>query len=171
LTFWLLGALFPTLAPAQQPLSEYQVKAAYLYNFANFAGWPAQSFGTGDSPFRVCLVGGDPFGPVLDNTLRDEKVGPHRIDVVRDPPHDALARCHLLFLSAGVSDVGRILRGLQGAPVLTISDARGFVRQGGIVEFVADAGRIRFDINLSAARASGITLSSRLLQVARQLHE
>jgi len=159
-------------APAQSVVTEQHVKAAYLYNFAQFATWPAAAFDGPAGPLRICTVGEDgKLGPLLAETLGNESVGGHPLTLLRNPPVGDLPRCHLLFISAATRDPGTILAQVSVAPVLTVGDGEGFTRRGGMLEFVRESGRIRFDVNLPAAAARGITLSARLLQVARRVQQ
>lgn len=149
--------------------TEYQVKAAYLANFAKFVEWPPGAL-SDDQPIPVCIVGQDPFGPVLDATLSGESVDRHslvarRISAIRDADE-----CRILFISSSefVTDsiIASVIASVERMPILTVSDVPGFLKHGGMVEFVFDANRVRFEINLSAARAAGLNLSSELLRVA-----
>ena len=157
---------------AQPIVTEDQVKAAYLYNFTHFATWPVAAFEGPAGPLRVCTVGENGgLGQVLADTLRNESVDGHPLTLLRSPATSDLPRCHLLFISAKTRDTEAILNHVSRAPVLTISDAEGFMRRGGMLEFVGESGRVRFDVNLPAVSARGITLSARLLQVARKVQQ
>jgi hypothetical protein len=145
--------------------TEYQVKAAYLANFAKFIEWPPGSI-TDDHPVPVCIVGQDPFGPVLDAALNGESVDrhplvPRRISAIRDADG-----CRILFISASEPVIDSVIASVERMPVLTVSDMPGFLKHGGIIEFVLEANRVRFEINLAAARTAGLNLSSELLRVA-----
>jgi hypothetical protein len=167
----LLGVLLlaaPRLA-AQRGL-EYEVKAAYLYNIVNFVTWPTDAFAGPADPFHVCVFGNDPFGPLLDRAMQGgtANMRPIVIDRISEPA--AGAKCHLVFLPGADSDwTDQLVRTASQRPVLTIGEARDFLRRGGMISFVVDGGRIRFDVNLPAANSRGLTVSSRLLQVARTI--
>jgi hypothetical protein len=144
--------------------SETEVEAAYLFNFGKFVDWPpAQPGGT----FEICVLGKDPFGQVLDSTVAGENIGSRPVTVARiTNPRDALA-CRVLFISAQEKDhVKAILSAVKGAGVLTVSDMPHFAERGGMVAFVEQEGRIRFEVNLAPATQSKLTLSSELLKVA-----
>ncbi len=169
---WLAAALACVLvgaAPAQAGgPSEHQVKAAFLYNFANFVEWPDGALGPAGSPLKVCVVGADPFGRALDDAFRDQVVQGRRVQITRGPTLAAVGRCHILFLSQ--SEQGRwpaLLKELGTAPTLTVGDAPPLVRQGGMVNFVIEAKRVRFEINRGAAEHAGLRISSKLLALAR----
>jgi hypothetical protein len=148
--------------------SEHQVKAAFLYNFANFVQWPDGALGPSGSPLRVCVVGTDPFGGALDEAFRDQVVQGWTVQVARGHSLAALGRCHILFLSQ--SEQGRwpeLLKELGTAPTLTVADGPALVRQGGMISFVMDAKRVRFEINRGNAEHAGLRISSKLLALAR----
>jgi YfiR/HmsC-like len=160
-------ALIAAPAQAGGP-SEHQVKAAFLYNFANFVEWPDGALGPAGSPLKVCVVGTDPFGGTLDEAFRDQVVQGRRVQIGRGPTLAAVGRCHILFLSQ--SEQGRwpaLLKELGNTPTLTVADAPPLVRQGGMVNFVIEAKRVRFEINRGAAEHAGLRISSKLLALAR----
>ena len=165
-----IALVFPTAAilPAQQPKpSEYQVKAAYLYNFGRFVKWPAGiAAGKGDS-FAVCVLGQDPFGSTLDSALAGEALDGKPVVIRRIArPQDA-ADCRILFVSSTEEHhLKEILAAIDQASVLTVSDIPGFSRRGGIIQFVAEGDRVRFEINLASAESARLVLSSELLKVA-----
>jgi hypothetical protein len=145
------------------------VKAAFLFNFAKFAEWPALGAGT---PILVCIVGDDEIAAALVQTVKGQNISGHTLEVWR--PHEGTAwrGCNLLFV--GGTEVRRSLSGLaaiRSMPVLTVSDGQGFSQAGGIIELYVEAGRIRFAINVDAAERSGVRLSSRLLGLARVVRD
>ncbi len=146
---------------AAQPSLEYQVKAAFLLNFVRFVEWPPGTLGT-DAPFNVCIVGGDPFGPAIDQIVEGESVSGHKLTVTR-LREGQQASCQVLYMAGGQA-------GNTAAPgVLTVGESDEFIRHGGIIAFVIDNRRVRFDINLKAATSAGLKLSSKLLAVARSI--
>ena len=169
LTIVLVSVFFRvTILPAQQTKpNEYQVKAAYLYNFARFVKWPAViAAGKGDS-FAVCVLGQDPFGSTLDSTLAGEALDGKPVVIRRIArPQDA-ADCRILFVSSTEEHhLKEILAAIEQASVLTVSDIPGFSCRGGIIQFIAEGGRVRFEINLASAESARLVLSSELLKVA-----
>ena len=154
-------ALFGQFRP-----NEYQVKAAFLYNFGKFVGWPAGSSGQGES-FSVCIIGQDPFGKVLDSTVSGETVGgravvPKRISRLQD-----ITGCRILFISGSEeSRLGNILGAVDKAAILTVSDIAGFADRGGMIQFVVKDNSVRFQIDLRSAENAGLTVSSELLKLA-----
>jgi hypothetical protein len=153
---------------AQQPKpSEYQVKATYLYNFGRFVKWPGTiPAGKGDS-FSVCVLGQDPFGSILDSTLAGEALDGKPIVLRRiSKPQDG-GDCRILFISsAEEKHLKEILTALDESGVLTVSDMPGFTRRGGMIQFVLEGDRVRFEINLTSAESARLVLSSELLKVA-----
>jgi hypothetical protein len=149
-------------APAQlstgrvQP-TEYQVKAAYLLNFTKFIEWPADGR---NAPFTICIALPDPFGPVLDQVVEGETVNGRKISVRRLDEDEQAPSCHMLY-------TGRALPVPTDPGVLTVGEGEEFVKKGGIIGFVVENRRVRFDINQRAAHRAGIALSSKLLSVAR----
>ena len=157
-----------TVVRAQQPKpNEYQVKATYLYNFGRFVKWPETApAGKGDS-FSVCVLGQDPFGPILDATLAGEALDGKPVVLRRlAKPHGA-GECRILFISSTEEKhLKEILNELNESGVLTVSDMPGFTRRGGMIQFVLEGDRVRFEINLASAESSRLVLSSELLKVA-----
>jgi len=169
LTLIIAWVLFmATDLPAQQPKpGEYQVKAAYLYNFGRFVKWPAGvAAGKGDS-FAVCVLGQDPFGMILDSTLAGEALDGKPVVIRRIARSQDAADCRILFVSSTEEHhLKEILAAIDQAGVLTVSDIPGFSRRGGIIQFIAEGDRVRFEINLASAESARLVLSSELLKVA-----
>jgi hypothetical protein len=146
---------------------EYEVKAAFLLNFTRFTEWPAGAFSSASDPFSVCVAGSDGFAPVVERAVQGERVGTHPIAVQRLPQNSGADRCHLLFVPRTVqARAGPLLRAATRA--LTVGESPGFLEQGGMINFVIDAGRVRFDVNTTAAAMRGLRLRSRLLRLARR---
>ena len=168
---WRIAALLPAMclmlaapAPAQSGTAqEYQLKAAYLVNFARFVEWPANEAGE----LTMCVLGTDPFGPALDTTLHDLPVGGQRMVSRRLASVQDGAGCRVLFIAASEAPhLAAILAQLDGAPILTVSDIPQFARRGGMIQFVTDDQRVRFEVDLKPAHEAGLMLSSYLLRVA-----
>lgn len=166
-----LVALFALGAPAAEGQSslEYQVKAAFLYNFVNFITWPASAFAAPSDALRVCVFGADPFGPVLDRTMEGGVAGTRPILVQRIRDAAAASGCDVVFVPRGAATrTDEVLRAVDGRPVLTVGESPDFLAKGGMINFVLEGGKVRFDVNVPAASARGLSLGSRLLRVARQ---
>jgi hypothetical protein len=163
-------------AQAEKP-TEYQVKAAYLSNFGRFIEWPADQSpgeaphaGEGNppvEPFPICVLGTDPFGPALDRALKDETINraplvPKRIAKVQDN-----GGCRILFVAQSEeSQLKPILAALNGVSLLTVSDIPDFTKRGGMIQFVLDGNRVRFEVNLAAVQRARLNLSSELTKLA-----
>jgi hypothetical protein len=162
---WLLALLLGAPAAAFTA-TEYEVKAAYLYNFARFVEWPRESLGAPDAPFVVGVLGEDPFGDVLDKTMAGKRVWGHPVAVRRlDDPEDA-ARCHMLFVSASERDRLRTIVKAASQSTLTVGETDEFARVGGMITFRVDERRVRFQINPARAGQARLKVSSQLLKLA-----
>ncbi|MEO6567560.1 MAG: YfiR family protein [Opitutaceae bacterium] len=161
-----LGEL-PTRAVGQAS-REYDVKAALLFNFTRFVEWPQEAGVHPDTPFVIGILGQDPFGPVLDEIVRNERCFGRPIKVERYRNVEAARNSQILFVSAGEeANLPRILRVLRGRPVLTVGDFEGFAAGGGMIRFIKEpTGKIQLRINLEAFKANGLTVSAKLLRVA-----
>jgi hypothetical protein len=151
---------------AQQPKpKEYQVKATYLYNFGRFIRWPVTA--AQDSSFPICVLGQDPFGPTLDSTLVGENLDGKPVVVRRISRAQDVGDCRILFISSAEENhLKQILAALEKTGVLTVSDMPDFSRQGGMIQFVLEGGKVRFEINLASAEAAKLIVSAELLKVA-----
>ena len=159
--------LLPASMRAQQA-GEYELKAAFLFNFLQFAEWPADAFATAESPIVLGVFGEDPFGRSLDQLVQDAAVNGRRIEVRRYQRAEEIEVCHLLFVNLrNMTRLKAVLAALQGRSILTVGDADGFLEQGGIIQFVMQDERIRLRINLDAATSAHVTLSSKLLRPAQ----
>lgn len=146
-----------------------QLKAVFLYNFTQFTEWPSTAFHSSSANFIIGILGNDPFGSYLDSLVKGEKVGEHRIVVQRFSNAEAAKNCHLLFIN--VSNPGEVIRELENESILTIGNENNFTRVGGIIRFFTQSNKIRFQINLAAARAAKLSISSKLLRVADVINE
>jgi hypothetical protein len=151
---------------AQRSL-EYEVKAAFLFNFIQFIEWPEESLRAGE-PFRVCLAGENPFAGVLAQTVAGEQVAERPIAVEVIAADASPARCQVLFVpqSQGARSTA-LIRSAATAPILIVGESRRFLDAGGLINFVVESGHVRFDVNAEAAAARGLRISSKLLRVAR----
>jgi hypothetical protein len=162
-----LMALSAARAAAPVPSAEYKLKAVFLFNFAQFVEWPTDAFANDSAPLVIGVLGADPFGSYLDDLVRGEKIGAHPLEVRRLGDGEARETCHILFVSDSEADrVEPLLKGLRGRHVLTVSDVESFARTGGMVRFVLEDGKIRLRVNLGAARAAHLVISSKILRVA-----
>jgi hypothetical protein len=150
------------------PTREYQVKAVFLFNFAQFVEWPPGTFADATAPIVIGVLGSDPFGNLLEEAVRGETAQGRHIVVKRSAHPKELEECHILFISAKESGRLRgILAELKGKHILTVGESEGFATSGGIIRFMVDRGKIRLRINVEAARDSQLKLSSKLLRPAQ----
>jgi hypothetical protein len=149
---------------------EYRVKAAFLYNFAKFVGWPDSAFSTEIAPVIFCVVEPDPFGDSLSGTVEGRKAGGRDIVILRDVRLDEMAQCHLVFApNAQANAVARILQHEARSGILTVGEGPEFLESGGIISLVVDDGKVRFDVSTEAAEAADLKVSSQLLKLARHV--
>jgi hypothetical protein len=159
----LLIACAQTVSP--QPLTEYRLKAAFLYNFALFTDWPA---GTGGS-LNLCVYGADPFGTEID-ALQDKPVGERLLAVRRTPVGGSLDGCQIVFIApSAITALPHVLGELHGRAALTVADSPDAARQGVALNMSVAQNKVSFEANLSAARGAGLNLSSKLLRLATQV--
>jgi hypothetical protein len=150
-----------------QAMSEYQLKAAFLVNFGKFIDWPDPAFASSTSPFVIGVVGDDPFGGDLDKAIAGKLVGAHPIVAKRVNSNDDMADLELVFIgSSETPRLADILRRLNSSSAVTVSDIDRFCDAGGIIAFVVDNNRIRFEVNLDAAQKRNVKISSKLLSLA-----
>lgn len=163
--------LSPGSARGQAVAKEYQVKAAYLLNFAKFVEWPAEVLPAA-SPLEIAIVGEDSFGGALDEILRGASANGHPIRLRYVRRDEVLSAYQIVFISASEEKhLPEILHYLGRESVLTVSDIDRFALRGGVIEFGMVGNRVRFDINRSSAAAANLTVSSKLLSVARVVRE
>lgn len=154
--------------PVAQAASEYQVKAAFLYNFAKFVDWPGDAFKSG-GPFVIGVVGDDPFGSDLDDTVSGKSIDDRRIEVKRFKRVSDIQSCHILFVCRSEkSRVDKILDKVSGSRTLTVGDMGQFLQRGGMINFIMEDQKVRFEINADSAQRAGLKISSKLLQLSRR---
>jgi hypothetical protein len=165
----LAGALVPPAAQAQSRFSEHEVKAAVLLNLLRFVEWPDGSFAERSDPLVVAVAGDDPFGPILERTFEGQLVHGRELVIRRFSRPQQIDFCHVLFVAGGEDPDAwlKVLTLSQVAGTLTVGEEEPFLGSGGAVMLRLDDRRVRFEINLEGARAKGLTLSSRLLSLAR----
>ncbi len=150
----------------EEGLRESLVKVAFLYNFARFTDWPATVFQEPVTPLRFCVLGDDPFGAPFDaiaaKRIRGRSIAVERLASTKDA-----AQCHLLFVSRSENPrLAEVLASLRGLPILTVADMADFAKSGGIINLKTVNSKIRFEVNLEAARLVGLRFSSRFLNLA-----
>jgi hypothetical protein len=165
---WLSTVSAPSSEAATTP-TEYEVKAAYLYPFATFVAWPPR--GERD-PFVITILGDDPFGVVIDETLAGKSVDGRRVVVRRIVNPQDLGACQILFISDSErTHLVDILRRLEGVPTLTVGEMERFAERGGAIRFHTEASRVRLEINVAVAARARLKISSELLKLAKIVGE
>ena len=162
-----VAALLLSAAPARPAPAEYQVKAVFLFNFAQFVEWPAQSFEKPNAPFVIAVVGEDPFGAYLDAAVQGETVQGHPLVIKRYRTIDEVTPCQILYISdSELARLEKILNSVEQRSVLTVSDIERSAERGAVIQFTNERNRLRLRINVAAAKAAGLTISSKLLRPA-----
>jgi hypothetical protein len=156
-------------APADIPVArEYQVKAIFLYNFVQFVTWPAAAFADAHTPITIGILGDDPFGPFLEDAVRGEVVDGRLLAIKRFKRLEEVIDSHLLFVSKPETGrLSQILAVVQGRSILTVGETAAFARQGGIINFITVDNKVRYEINLDAAKRVHLDISSKLLRLAK----
>ena len=149
------------------PVSEYEVRATFIYNFTKFTDWPADAFESPKAPIVIGIVGEDLFGTTVDDLVRGELVHNRPLIVKRLHPEDDLRSCHLLYISfSEKSRIPALLAELTGSPVLTISEIEGFAAQGGMVNLLVINKNLKIEINQEAVEQARLQISAKLLKLA-----
>jgi uncharacterized protein DUF4154 len=150
------------------PSSEYAVKAAFLFHFAQFVEWPPEAFKNATAPLLYCTVGENPFNGELENALSGKSIGGHPVRVQHVKQAQELQSCQILFIGiAEKKHLAATLESVKSSPVLTVGDSEHFAQQGGIIGFCQEENKIRFEINLGAAASARLRISAKLLSLAK----
>jgi hypothetical protein len=170
-------------------IQEYQIKAAFLYNFLKFVDWPKEAMPDGNEPVTIGIIGKDPFGqafePVKDKDVRGKKVVVKRFKSIADLKKlgesgkdeldrqiEAVKKCHLLFVCSSEKEYLKdIVNAVKYRPVLTVGDTEEFLQSGGIISFVMEDQKVRFEVNLTAAEHAKLKIRSQLLRLAKRVIE
>jgi len=153
---------------ADAPVSkEYQLKAAFLYNFTKFVEWPSHRFAQTNSPIVIGVLGRNPFGDELEKIVKDRKVNGRDILVTNITASAGVKAVHMVFISAGEEELWReTLASLRNTAVLTVGESAVFAQTGGMINFTLQADKVRFEINQDPAETAGLKLSAQLLKLA-----
>lgn len=176
---WLGIAMLCALAAVSQPadeaakdFTEYEVKAAFLVNFAKYVEWPEKAFPETDSPFKIGVLGPDPFGVALERLTGDQELNGRKMTVERSDDIKELSACQIVFLAGSDrKSTSTDLEALKGLPVLTVGEQAGFAEQGGTVNFVVVETKVKFEINMATANRTDLKVSPRLLKLAIKRYE
>src|SRR5438128_130855 len=157
------------VARAESPApTMHQVQAAFLFNFAKFVTWPEDAFHRSGSALIIGVLGEDPFGAVLEETVRDKTVMGKKLAVKRFARIQDAVNSHILFLSSSEeSQLLPLLKVLEKATVLTVSDMEQFAERGGMVAFTVEDQKVRFNVNGAARGRAGLKMSAQLLKLSR----
>lgn len=164
---WLIGFMMPAYAEIEHGFErEYEIKAAFIYNFAKFVEWPEDTFTDAKAPLVLGIVGSSPIGAALES-LENKTVRGRQLIIQQVAAQNNLSQCHMIYIcESEKSDMNRILEHLGSQPVLTISDIQNFVATGGHINLVIRQNKIRFIINSIAAKKANLKISSRLLKLS-----
>jgi hypothetical protein len=163
----MLGSRLAAGSP-EQPMDEYQVKAAFLYNFAKFVEWPVEAFQSPVEPIGICILGQDPFGRSLEDTLAGRVIESRSLVVRHISSYQQNAGCHILFIGAvEIKRAPPMLADIRRPGILTVGDSDSSGADGVVICFRLESGKVRFVINLEAAAREKVRISSRLLNLAK----
>ena len=163
------AALLPGPVSARQA-AEYEVRAAFVYNFTKFIDWPAAALPA--DGFRICVIGDKPFERALAAMVAGESVQGRPVSVADPAVPSDVSRCQILYVGRQQAERGRRALALSiSRQVLTIGDGARFLQEGGAIRFLVEDDRVRFDVNLPAVQRAGVTLTSTVLRVARRVEK
>ena len=146
---------------------EYDLKAAFLFNFAQFVEWPPEAFPDASSPFVICVLGDDPFGKSLDEIVAHETIRNRRIAVRRHRDVEEISSCQIVYVGASETPrLSHILAALDGKRILSVGETDPFTAHNGIIQFLVVENRLRLRINIEAAKVAKLSISSQLLRQA-----
>jgi len=186
----LVSFILPIAAKAQSDsasMREYQIKAAFLYNFIKFVDWPKEKVTDSNDTIIIGIICEDPFGnafdPIGDKEVKGRKVVIKRFKSFeelekhnknnkseRNEGIETLRKCHLLFIgSSEKKDSEKIIEALEGSSVLTVGETAGFLEAGGIINFLVEDKKVSFEVNLTAAQKAGLNIRSKLLRLAKKV--
>jgi hypothetical protein len=167
-----IALLCVTAARSQNSPSEYQVKAAFLFNFAKFVEWPPDTFANATTPIALCVFRHDPFGSALDEVIRGKTINNRELVARRIHELSELKGCQILFVAEREEkQLPEILASLKGASSLVVGEATEFAERGGAIQFFLENNKLRFAINVDAVQRSRLQASSKLLALARIVHD
>lgn len=157
-------------AAGPSPVTESQVRAAYLYNFAKFIEWPEQALSGPNAPILICVLNDVSFESTLREVVSSRSIDGHPVLVAFIPTAADAHPCHILFISSSHNEQARsVIAALRSSGIVTVGETRGFLEEGGIISFALVDGRVQFQVNLKAATQSGLHISARLLGIATRV--
>jgi hypothetical protein len=152
------------------PSREYQLKAAFIYNFAKFVEWPDGTFAAAGDPLVIGIIGDDPFNGALDQAIKGKTVGGHPLVIrqITAGKEKSLKACQVVFVPASQDqNLDTILAAVKGAGILTVGESEKYVRAGGVIRLYLEDNKVRFEISQRAARAARLIVSAKLLKLAK----
>jgi hypothetical protein len=159
------AAMLSGAAPGQTA-DEYQVKAAYMYNFAKFVDWPAQAFDSPSQAMVFCVLGPTPLSRALEEALTGKLIDQRPLVFRQLPDSKQAGKCHILFISTtDKKQLRQALDDVKSLNILTVGEAEAFANEGGVIRFVLEQGRVRLEFNLDAADNAKLRVSSKLLSL------
>ena len=160
----------PRVSAQGKATNEYEVKAAFLFHFAQFVEWPENAFREAASPLVYCTVGDDPFQGALETTFRGKAIGTHALQVKHFKQINDSQGCHVVFLGRPVKkSIVEELASLKGSPVLTVGETNQFIDENGMIGFCLEENKIRFEVNLDSAEKAHLKISAKLLTLAKRV--
>ena len=164
---WLVGSAMPAYAEIEHGFErEYEIKAAFIFNFAKFIEWPETQFTDAKAPLVLGILGSGPIGAALES-LENKIVRGRQLAIQQVAAPENLSQFHMLYICRSEKpDLNRIIEHLGSQPILTISDIQDFVKTGGHINLVIRQNKIRFIINSVAAKKVNLKISSRLLKLS-----
>jgi hypothetical protein len=169
--FAVLGAMCLTTLSAWAEDREHQIKAAFIYNFAKFIDWPATFQNQSGAPFTVGILGTDGFDEDLRTVLSGKSIDGHSFVIRKLDSESGVSGCRIAIIGTGDPDrIARMARWCRGTGTLLVGEAPNFAKSGGAIGFILEDGAVRFEINLDSARSSGLSISSKLLGLARKVY-
>lgn len=180
--FLVVSGLLHCICFAQQPPKKHEIEAAFLYNFAKFIEWPATVFTNDTQPIIIGILGANPFGSDLERTIGNQLVNGRKLEIKRYENLAAVGDCQILFISLGDNAGGplsasdkrlltEVFSKVGKKSILTVGEAQNFAAAGGIINFVMEKDKIRFQINPDAAERANLKISSKLLNLAYIVHD
>jgi hypothetical protein len=161
------GGFLHSVAHAQS-VREFEVKAALIYNFAQFVTWPDQAFSGPNAPFRICVLTDNPSTNVMERTFRGKSVRGRPIQIEQSGDIQGVMKCHILFVGQTMKDrMPEIMRAVGSREILTIGDMDRFAESGGIIGLYEENNKMRFEVNLGAARRAHLAISSKMLKAGK----
>ena len=169
---WVAAAVHPPAQAQTETPSEYDVKAAFLYNFVKFVQFPPSSTPPAGTAIELCIYGDDPFGSALDKVIAGKSIDGHSLATRRVANASELKSCQVIFIAArDKSRVAELLESARGSSALLVGETAKFAEMGGHIQFTRDGSKVRFAINPDAAARSGLEISSKLLALASIVHD